>query len=75
MSLIIVVAKKEISEIILCAAQVRDLFEKAIEHEEQVHFVPMPGKLAEILKLFTENSITYHVTNSAHEIGITDQVI
>ena len=69
MSLIIVVPKEKVSEVSLQ----NDLFEKVIELEDYVHYVPMPGKLAEILNLFTQNSVVYHIT-SAQDVGITDQL-
>lgn len=69
MSLVITVSKAEVKDLEFLATNRRGLFEKVTESTEQYFFVPMPGKLADILKNFTENNVAYHVSNSAHVAG------
>lgn len=66
MSLVITVSKAEVKDLEVLTKNRRGLFEKVTESTEHFLFIPMPGKLADILKSLTENKVTYHVSNSAN---------
>ena len=74
MSLVITVSKSAFRKLDLDTENGRSMFEKVTESTEHFLFVPMPGMLTDILRLLTENNVSYHVSNSDHELSLSRQI-